>query len=127
MARILLIDNEAQSREIMRHALVDANHEVLEAEHGRQGMALLQAQRFDLVITEMLMPEVDGVEVIRSVRTLCPDAKIIALSRTGRASPYLYLTIAAKLGAHKVLAKPFQPTELLETVAEVLNGASGTH
>ena len=106
-----------------RNALIDANHDVLEVEHGRLGMALLQVQPFDLVITEMLMPEVDGVEVIRSARIFHPNAKIIALSRTGRASQYLYLAIAAKVGAHKVLAKPFAIAELLQAVDELLDGS----
>ena len=128
MPRILIIDNEPQARKMMRLALMTSKHQVLEADHGRQGMSLLQSQPFDLVITEMLMPEVDGVEIIRTARILNPDARIIALSRPGRASPYLYLAIAEKVGAHKVLAKPFGETEFLEAVNELLQKPpSGSH
>lgn len=124
MARILLIEDEPELRKTLCHVLVRDGHFVSEAEDGRTGAVRLARERFDLVITNILMPEVDGVEVIQMVRRLHPGTRILAMSGSGRTSAHIYLALAAKLGAHKSLAKPFSPEELLANVRELVGKSS---
>lgn len=120
MARILVIDDAATLRHLMRRILVDAQHDVIEAQDGEIGLSLFQAHRPALVITDLFMPNREGIETIQQLRRLSPDAKIIAMSASGTASGKLYLNAAQKLGADAILAKPFKPAELLAAIDRVL-------
>jgi len=120
MAVILVIDDAATVRHLMRRVLVEAAHTVIEAQDGDVGLSLFQAQRPALVITDLFMPNREGIETIQELRRLAPDAKIIAMSSSSTASGKLYLSAARKLGADAILPKPFKPAELLAAVENML-------
>ncbi len=115
MPRILLIDDDDTLRKIVAKSLVYAGHEVIQAADGKQGMDLIRTSPFDVVITDLIMPEQEGVETIGMLRTEFPGLPVIAISGGAIHSP-LYLEIAAKIGARFVLAKPFHMPELIELV-----------
>jgi CheY-like chemotaxis protein len=100
--------------------LEGAGYEVAEAPDGTQGIRLYRQQPCDLVITDIIMPEKEGLETIRELRRDFPDVKILAISGGGRIRPDEYLPLAKKFGAHRTLAKPFEQKELLEAVQELL-------
>ena len=121
MARILVIDDEALVRYTIREMLESAGHSVVEAENGRAGLGIYEFQNIDLTITDILMPEKDGVQTIQEFKSLRSGGKIIAIAggsvmrREGR------LGLASKMGADNILAKPFSAEELIETVNDCLN------
>ena len=118
--RILVVDDNDQMREMLRLLLEQAGHEVLEAVHGKLALNLLKEQPVDLIITDIIMPEMEGIDLIRAIRSIDPDARIIAISGGGRIDPRLCLNMANKLGADRVLQKPFGKSAILEMVAELL-------
>jgi CheY-like chemotaxis protein len=120
MPRILLIDDDDAVRTMLRLTLVEFGHEVIEARNGLEGLALFPTSGADLVITDIIMPGKEGVEVIIELRRLHPRLKIMAISGGGRVGPTDYLRIASYLGAAKVLAKPFSNEELLVALNELL-------
>lgn len=124
MARILLIDDDDALREILAVVLTRSGHAVTQANTGKKGVALFLAEPADLVITDLIMPDQEGIETIVQLRREHPDVAIIAMSG-GVSNSGMYLNLAAKLGAQRVLGKPFTMTELLNTVTEVLPKASG--
>ncbi len=115
MPRILLIDDDDTLRKIVAKSLGYSGHEVIQATDGKQGMDLVRSTEFDVVITDLIMPEQEGVETIAMLRTEYPRLPIIAISGGAVHSP-LYLEIAAKIGARFILAKPFHMPELVELV-----------
>lgn len=119
MKRILLIEDDSTLRWFLYQSLNQAGYVVIEAIHGADGLLQLRNNPVDLVITDMLMPEMDGVETIQQLRRTFPDVKIIAISGGGLASPDHYLKIARKLGADKTLKKPFTFPELLGAIHEL--------
>jgi two-component system, chemotaxis family, chemotaxis protein CheY len=127
MALILVIDDAATVRHLMRRILAEAGHTVIEAQDGEIGLSVFATQLPALVITDLFMPNREGIETIQELRRLSPGAKIIAMSSSGTASGKLYLGAAKKLGANAILAKPFKPVELLAAVDRVLAGAPEEH
>lgn len=119
MARILLIDDDDTLRKIVAKSLTYAGHEVIQAADGKQGMDLVRSSTFDVVITDLIMPEQEGVETIAMLRTEYPALPVIAISGGAVHSP-LYLEIAAKIGARHILAKPFHMPELFALVKSVV-------
>jgi CheY-like chemotaxis protein len=124
MAVILVIDDAATVRLLMRRVLAEAQHTVIEAPDGDVGLSLFADQRPALVITDLFMPNREGIETIQQLRRLSPAAKIIAMSSSSTASGKLYLGAAKKLGANAILAKPFNPAQLIAAVDRVLAGLS---
>jgi len=129
MARILVVDDEELARFTIRDILETAGHEVAEAENGNEAISAHNANPFDLVITDIVMPEKEGLETIVELRHDHPKLKIIAISGGGgtRNEDYLKLTtdllnLAEDLGADNILAKPFSKDELLECVNTCLSG-----
>ena len=122
MARILLIDDDELLRGVLAKSLAHAGHTVIQAADGQQGVELARATAVDLVITDLIMPVQEGVETIMTLRRERPALPIVAISG-GMSNSKLYLEIAAKIGAKRILPKPFTPTELLAVIDEVL--ASG--
>jgi len=121
MARILIIDDENEIRGLYRRILESAGHEVTEAGDGDEGIRLYREMRHDLVITDIIMPEKEGIETIMDLCRDFPDTKIIAISGGGQAMPgSTCLNLAKRLGAASTLAKPFSKQELLEAVEAVL-------
>ena len=120
MTRILVIDDDLQTRDVLRQMLERAGYDVVEAPNGRAGLQHYQATAIDLIITDILMPEQDGLETIQELRRLAPAAKIIAISGGGQTGLLDLLPIAAKLGAQCTLRKPLRRQELLEAVRQLL-------
>lgn len=117
MSRILLVEDDAVVRATARTVLNRMKHEVIEAADGAAAIRLIEAERFDLVITDVIMPEVEGLEVVRAVRARWPECPIVAMSGGGRIAKGEILDWAAKFGARHVLAKPFSADELRRVVA----------
>ena len=124
MARILLIDDEADFRSTIRRMLERAGHEVVDAENGRDGLAKLEQQACDLVLTDIIMPDMEGLETVQRVRKRAPELPIIAMSGGGRVSAMRPLAVASLLGAVRSLDKPFGRAELLGAVDEALGAQS---
>jgi DNA-binding response OmpR family regulator len=118
--RVLIIEDDQVFRQTLRMALEEAGHEVVEAGNGREGLRIGASKTFDLIITDILMPDVEGLETIREFRKLIPTAKILAISGGGRNTPDSYLSIAKKLGADLTLSKPFGKSELLVAIDTLL-------
>ena len=116
MATILCIDDEAQARTLFKVALEDAGYCVLTAKSRTHGLCLLEQQQVDLILVDILIPDLDGLELILQLRKIRPRNKIIAIS--GGAT---YLDITTHLGANDTLQKPFSVQELLATVSSHLN------
>lgn len=124
MAEILIIDDEAPVRTLVRRALGMHGHDVTEAHDGLQGIARYAAAPTDLVITDLVMDGMEGMDTIRGIRRLNPDVPILAISGGGRGAAGDYLTIAAALGATETMEKPFGLQELSETVERLLEGST---
>jgi len=116
-ARILVADDEPGVRGFLRTSLEQGGYEVIEAPNGKRALDEARAGRADLVITDLVMPEQEGIETIQALRRDVPDIGIIAVSGAfgGR-----FLDVARKLGADAVLSKPVSADLLLAKVAEVL-------
>ena len=95
-------------------------HEVVEAGNGNEGLRALESQAFDLVVTDIIMPEKEGIETIRAIRHRSPEIGIVAISGGGRTSTLDFLGAAKKLGADQALHKPFTGSQLLEVVEAAL-------
>ena len=120
MPRILVIDDEAQVRNMLCEMLRRADYEVDDASDGDIGLDKVSQSEFDLVITDLIMPEREGIGTIIELRREHPDLKIIAISGGGRIDPENYLEAARNLGVSRTFAKPFRKNEMLDAIAEVL-------
>jgi YesN/AraC family two-component response regulator len=126
MARILLIDDDDSVRSVLRLILNQFGHVVIEACNGKEGIELYTHANADLVITDIVMPEKEGLEVLKEIRKKCPTVKIIAISGGGRVNPTDYLRMAIFFGATRVLAKPICSEALIGAINEVLLPNDGT-
>ncbi len=121
MARILIMDDDKQFREMLKIMLKnDGYNDIEEAESGYIGMKLIRKSHFDLVLTDIIMPDKEGIETIMELKKDFPAIKIIAMSGGGKVGPDSYLVMARHLGADKTLAKPFLQSELVNAVRELL-------
>jgi YesN/AraC family two-component response regulator len=120
MSRILVADDEAPIRELLRQALEMNGYEVIEASNGVETVKLFRENQIDLVITDIIMPDKEGLESIMDLKEIDPDVKIIAMSGGGRLEPHSYLQMASKFGAKKVFQKPLSISLLLSTIKEIL-------
>jgi CheY-like chemotaxis protein len=116
---ILVVDDEPGIRELLCLMLEAAGHTVTSAEDGIQAPKILAAQKVDVVITDLLMPERDGLEFITEIRKKFPLVKIIAMSGGGHIARDSYLRIAKNFGAHVLLEKPFSQAGVLGAVETV--------
>jgi CheY-like chemotaxis protein len=119
MARVLVVDDESQMREVLRQALERRGHSVDQAGDGRQALQRLAEHQPDLVITDLVMPDMEGIETIQALRRKCPKMPIIAISGGGRVDPENYLSMAGQIGANRTFAKPFRLEEILTAVREL--------
>jgi DNA-binding response OmpR family regulator len=119
MARILIIEDDLGVRSMLRRVLEGAEHEVIEAGDGRMGLNLFRQEAVDLVITDIVMPEKEGLETILELRQSNPAVKIIAISG-GDSKGYDYLASAERFGALRTFRKPFVIWDLLDAVQEML-------
>lgn len=120
MARILVIDDEELARFTLREILEEAGHEVMEASNGNEGTASQRTNPCDLVITDMIMPEKEGLETIAELKGEYPDLKIIAISGGGRTRNMDFLKLAGEFGADQVIVKPFSEDDLMKGVKACL-------
>jgi CheY-like chemotaxis protein len=115
MASVLVVDDEAPVLQFLRKALEGAGYQVWEALSGNEGLRQVCAQPIDVVITDILMSDMDGLEMIGMLHRNFPNIRIIAMSGGSR---YLdYCSVAKMLGAHETLIKPFELQQLLDAVA----------
>ncbi|MBN2011211.1 response regulator [candidate division KSB1 bacterium] len=120
-ARILVIDDDMEIRDMITSLLERADYDVIAAENGKEGMKQFSSKPTDLVITDIVMPEKEGIETIQELRGKYPNVKIIAISGGGRISANDWLKLAQAFGADIILSKPFRPNELLEAISSLLN------
>jgi len=118
---ILLVDDEEMVRTQIRASLELEGYAVAEASNGREAVDLLRGFKPDLVITDILMPEKEGIETIMEIRQIYPDVRIIAISGGVRTENMDFLKIAKRLGADVALPKPFGRQQLLSIVREMLD------
>lgn len=124
MARILLVEDDEMVRETMQRQLENAGHDVLTARHGGEGLKAVEAGGLDLIVSDILMPEVEGIEFIMAVRRSGDMVPIIAITgglpRAGAGRGIDYLDLSAKLGASAIIRKPFTGRQLLQVVDDCL-------
>ncbi len=121
MARILLADDDKQVREMLKLTLERQGHQVVEAQDGIQAVALYKPENIDLVVTDIVMPEKEGIETIMDLRSKDPQVRIIAISGGGRISPEDYLQWARRFGVKHTFTKPVDRQELLAAIDDLLN------
>ena len=124
MPHILIIDDDAQILELLRQTLESKGYQVACAADGVEGLRLFRDQAADSIITDIHMPEKDGLEVVQEIRRVSSDVKIIAMSGGGRAKPDVFLKVAGHLGVNRTFEKPFRPTAIVQAVRELLAGAT---
>jgi len=124
MALILIIDDEPQIRSMLKLMLERDGYEVAEAPDGIEGIRSYRQNPADLIITDLIMPNKDGIGVIIDLKKEFPDVKIIALSGGGLNKPEGYLKGAKKLGAACTLTKPIDRGEMLRAIKDVLKSPS---
>ena len=117
MDRILLIDDEEFIREGLGKLLELKGYKVDTASNGKSALNIMKSIIPDLIITDIIMPDFDGIELILKVKQIYPDVKIIAISGGGRINADNHLAIASQLGADKVLIKPFSSDELILAIS----------
>ncbi|MGA2384573.1 MAG: response regulator [Gemmatimonadales bacterium] len=120
MAKILVVDDEAQVRSAVSHMLTNLGHEAFDAPDGAEALRLLDAIRFDLVIADVYMPAADGMELLVRIHQRDPRLPVIMISGGGFMSREEVLAMADSSGATATLDKPFTPGELRETLEPLL-------
>jgi len=120
MTKVLIVDDDEMVRLTVRTMLQRKGYQVDEACDGNDGLKALQRADYDLVITDIIMPDCEGIEFIKGALQARPDRKIIAMSGGGRIRNTEFLDLAKKCGAKAVLAKPFEPEELMTAVGQAM-------
>ena len=121
MARILVVDDEVELRTLLRKILTRLGHDVIEAGNGAMAISMVeQGEALDMIITDIFMPDTDGIEVLRHLRADYPDLKIVVMSGGGNRVSRGYLPAATALGANHTIEKPFDPTVVGEQIENLL-------
>lgn len=121
MARILVIDDDFHMRSVIKQMLEKKGHQVVSEENGDLGINRYRKEGFDLVITDIVMPDKEGLETIQELHKVDPDIKIIAISGGAlKGPPQSYLELAKQFGASESIEKPFSWKQLIDTVNQVL-------
>lgn len=121
MSRILIIDDETAIAIMLKKMVEKAGHEAKTAANGNDGLELFESFNPDLLITDIVMPEKEGLELIFELRRKNPALKIIAISGGGRFQYEGYLNSARHLGANKVFQKPLDLKDLMSNISELLS------
>jgi DNA-binding NtrC family response regulator len=119
MAHILVVEDEVTFRTVISAALLEKGHSVVQAGDGRTALALLQSNDVDLIITDVLMPDQDGIDLILKLRAAANLVPVIAMTGYPDVAT-IYSEVVKTLGARRVLMKPFRMEELLSSIEEVL-------
>lgn len=125
MAKILVVDDEAGVRKALHRMLTNIGHESWEAPDGAEALRLLDAIRFDLVVTDAYMAEVDGMELVVRIQQRGLQVPVVMISGGGYRSAEEVLAMAKACGAVATLDKPFSPRQLRETIEPLLKPAAG--
>jgi DNA-binding response OmpR family regulator len=120
MPAVLLLEDNTAYRNLLTEVLTLAGFEVCAAPDGRKVTEILQSRHIELVITDLVMPERDGIEIMTELRYTHPRLPVIAISGDVPLNTHLYLTLAQKLGAARVIAKPFRMEELIAAAREAI-------
>jgi CheY-like chemotaxis protein len=120
MARILVIEDHSDFRDTLSAMLRSADHDVRSGCNGRDAIEMLGSETYDLLVMDVLMPEVDGIEVLRAIEKMPLRPPVVAISGGGVLPASLALSLASALGASAVLFKPFYRQELMEAVNQAL-------
>lgn len=123
MSRILLVDDDAQVRKMLKITLERAGYQVVEAADGVEAVQAYDKETIDLVITDIVMPEKEGIETIMELKTVNPAVRIIAISGGGRINPEDYLKWAQRFGVANTFTKPVDREELLASVRDLMTTA----
>jgi DNA-binding response OmpR family regulator len=121
MPGVLIVEDDKELREMLKMMLVRRNFTVLEAENGKTAIAHFKPTLTDIVVTDLIMPEEDGLKVVIKLRELKPSIKIIAISGGGKVGPGSYLNLAKALGADAVFSKPFSLNDLVARIEQLLD------
>lgn len=121
---ILVIDDESAVRLGFEQFLTKAGYRVTSAEDGREGMSLMRKQPPDLIITDIMMPEMDGLEILMEINKLKLNIPVITISGGMKTRPASFLPQAKRFGASRVFSKPVNLPELLTAIQELLAGAA---
>jgi DNA-binding NtrC family response regulator len=120
MKKILLVDDEAAIRSMVSVVLKADDRTFVEAGNGTVAQELLETSSFDLIISDVIMPDCDGIELVMAIRRKFPEVPVIIMSGGGRVQANHYLNLAEKLGAARVFEKPFDTAALRNAVSELL-------
>lgn len=120
MAAILLIDDDEALRNVTAEILIEAGYTVDDAPDGKSGLALYRPGYHEVVITDIAMPDMDGLELITELSHATPKPRIIAISGDSQFSETVYLPTARQLGVHCTIGKPIRSEVLLQALAKVL-------
>jgi DNA-binding response OmpR family regulator len=121
MPGILIVEDDKDLREMLKILLSKRKYTVLEASDGKEAILHFKPAITDLVITDLIMPDEDGLKVILKIKEIKPSIKIIAISGGGKAGPGNYLNVARALGADEVFPKPFSLNDLISKIDSILN------
>jgi len=121
MPGILIVEDDKELREMLKIALIRHKYTVLEAADGKEAITHFKPSITDLVITDLIMPDEDGLKVIMRLREIKPSLRVIAISGGGKAGPGSYLNLAKALGADAVFSKPFSVNELIAKIEMLLS------
>ena len=121
MPGVLIVEDDKELREMLKLSLLRRNFTVLEAENGKTAIAHFKPLITDLVVTDLIMPEEDGLKVVIKLRELKPSIKIIAISGGGKVGPGSYLNLAKALGADAIYSKPFSINDLIAKIEQLLD------
>jgi len=121
MARILIVDDDEDVRKLMGLVLQEAGHHVVSTANGKDAGIIHQESSIDLMITDILMPDCDGIEVIRAIRRSAPHLKIIAISGGGASDASHFLEMASRLGANETFSKPINWEKMLYSIDKLTN------
>ena len=120
MARILVIDDDSIMNSMIVQMLKSAGYKTKSADDGKRGLKMLDAHQFDLIVTDIVMPEVEGLEMIQVIRAINKTIPIIAISGGGKNRPEGYLAAAQAFGADYTFQKPFEKSAFPGRIGDAL-------
>jgi CheY-like chemotaxis protein len=121
MAGVLIVEDDKELREMLKMSLLRRGFTVLEAANGKEAITRFKPAITDLVVTDLIMPEEDGLKVVIKLREIKPTIKLIAISGGGKVGPGSYLNLAKALGADAIFSKPFSLNDLVTKIEQLLD------